>query len=209
VADSTVDAPAVIPTTVVPTTHALAITTTTEPHEVDPRVGRPAYDDFVLLASLDPEIKYVCDQEYESDMAACHDSYERGTPAFESVIADNLYYYTSQPTYTRDSGSTYTSDTSTLDVYTPGTSCSQFGNTAYCSDGTSYTQFGNTTYGSDGTSYTQFGNTTYGSDGTSYTQFGNTTYGSDGTSYTQFGNTTYGSDGTSCTEFGSTTYCSP
>lgn len=60
-------------------------------------------------------------------------------------------------------------------------SCSQYGNTTYCSDGTSYSQYGNTTYGSDGTSYSQYGNTLYGSDGTSYSQYGNTTYGSGNT----------------------------
>lgn len=44
--------------------------------------------------------------------------------------------------------------------------CTQYGNSAYCTDGantTTYTQYGNNIYGSDGSVYTMYGNTTYGS----------------------------------------------
>ena len=85
---------------------------------MNPRIGRPAYHDFVLLASLDPEIGQVCDREYDCDMAACYDSYEPGTPGFQSVVANNLDYYMTQPAYTPPgSSSTYTCDYGS--TYTP------------------------------------------------------------------------------------------
>ena len=55
-------------------------------------------------------------------------------------------------------------------------SCSQIGNSTYCSDGTTYNRIGNTTYGSDGTTYNQIGNTIYGSNGARCTKIGMTTY---------------------------------
>ena len=169
---------ATVPKTVVSTADSLVATTTTQLQRVNPRIGRPAYDDFVLLASLDIEVGQVCDGEYDSDMAACYDSYEGGTLGFESVVADNLDYYLTQPiysppgsgntytpdsgnTYTPDFGNTYSPDSPGFDVYSPGTSCSEYGNTVYCTDGTSYTQYGDTVYGSDGTSCSQYGDTVY------------------------------------------------
>lgn len=85
-------------------------------------------------------------------------------------------------------------------------SCSQIGNSTYCSDGTSYSQIGNSIYGSDGSNYNQIGNTTYGNDGSSCSGIGNSVYCNDGTNYNKIGNSIYGSDGSNYSQIGNTTY---
>ena len=85
------------------TTVSSATTTTSTSISVDPRVGRPIYDQFLILSLLDSETGEFCRESFGSDTAACYDAYELGTDNFEEVIVRNLEARTSSiPTYPAD-----------------------------------------------------------------------------------------------------------
>lgn len=85
--------------TTVPSTTTTAVTATS----VDPHVGRPVYDEFLILSLLDSETGRFCRENFGSDTAACYDAYELGTENFEEVIVRNLEARTSSiPSYPAD-----------------------------------------------------------------------------------------------------------
>ena len=85
--------------TTIPSVTTTAATSTS----VDPHVGRPVYDEFLILSLLDSETGEFCRESFGSDTAACYDAYELGTDNFEEVIVSNLAARTSSiPTYPPD-----------------------------------------------------------------------------------------------------------
>jgi hypothetical protein len=93
------------PTTLAPSSIAVSSTTTTVATtiSVDPHVGRPVYDEFLILSVLDSETAQFCRESFGSDTAACYDAYELGTDNFEEVIVRNLEARTSSiPSYPSD-----------------------------------------------------------------------------------------------------------
>lgn len=85
--------------TTIPSTSTSAAPTT----NVDPHVGRPVYDEFLILSVLDSDTADFCRKSFGSDTAACYDAYELGTENFEEVIVRNLEARTSSiPTFPPD-----------------------------------------------------------------------------------------------------------
>jgi hypothetical protein len=85
------------------TTVPSAPTTTATSISIDPHVGRPIYDQFLILSLLDSETGEFCRESFGSDTAACYDAYELGTENFEEVIVRNLEARTSSiPSYPAD-----------------------------------------------------------------------------------------------------------
>lgn len=92
----------VLSVTVTQTSTTVPSTTTTAA-PTDPHVGRPVYDEFLILSMLDSETGRFCRQNFGRDTAACYDAYEVGTENFEEVIVRNLETRTSSiPTYPPD-----------------------------------------------------------------------------------------------------------
>ncbi len=82
-------------TTVPPLSTTVASTVPADPH-----VGRPVYDEFLILSLLDSETAEFCRENFGKDTAACYDAYEEGTDNFEEVIVSNLEARTSSiPSY--------------------------------------------------------------------------------------------------------------
>ena len=83
---------------------AITTTTTAAPTTtVDPHVGRPVYDQFLILSLLDSNTGEFCRKKFGEDIAACYDAYEEGTDNFEEVIIRNLEARTSSiPSYPPD-----------------------------------------------------------------------------------------------------------
>ena len=85
--------------TTIPTTTTAAATSTS----VDPHIGRPVYDEFLILSLLDADTGEFCRESFGSDTAACYDAYELGTDNFEELIVRNLEARTSSiPSYAPD-----------------------------------------------------------------------------------------------------------
>lgn len=86
--EPTTTAPSDTNVSAVPTTAATSTST-------DPHVGRPVYDEFLILSMLDSETGDFCRESFGSDTAACYDAYKLATENFEEVIVRNLESRTS------------------------------------------------------------------------------------------------------------------
>ena len=82
--------PADEPTTLAQDSSTVPSTTITAATSADPHLGRPVFDEFLILSLLDRDTAEFCRENFGKDTVACYDAYEQGTDNFEDVIVRNF-----------------------------------------------------------------------------------------------------------------------